>query len=119
MFSWFWAKGFHARKQQLRAPANSVDQPKLIADWDFARRVAVLKTAEGECVAKRLEAAQPAKNNKSQVIGIFQLDGKEVPVPVGMIWWGMIVAASTTAAEASAVIRPVQKKNSPAPRRAK
>ena len=113
------AQRFHKRKQQSRTSVNTAGKPCLIADWDFARRVAVLQTSEGQAVAKRLQASLPDRKDKSPVIGIFELDGDEVPVPVGLIWWGMVVGQTTTAAGPAAVFRPVQEKKPPAPRRAK
>ena len=104
------AQRLHKRQRQSLVSDASANEASLIADWDFDRRVAVLQTSTGESLAKRMQAAQPNRKEKSQVKGIFDLDGKEVAVPVGMVWWGLVSGVPAIVPGPRGVIRAVQAK---------
>ena len=104
------AQRLHKRQRQSPVSDGSANEASLIADWDFDRRVAVLQTSTGESLAKRMQAAQPNRKDKSQVEGIFDLDGKEVAVPVGMVWWGLVSGVPAIVPGPRGVVRAVQAK---------
>ena len=102
------SKKLHKRKRQSPVSVGIAGEASLIADWDFIRRVAALQTSKGESVARRMQASQPDRKDNSQVVGIFDLDGKEVADPAGMVWWGLVAGDTAPAAGPRAVIRPVR-----------
>ena len=84
--------------QEVQERQGTVGSTGLVADWDFARRVATLRCDGVSLQSLRVFPANPGHGDGSAVTGEFSVGGLRAQARVTGIWWGLVKEVITETA---------------------
>ena len=88
---------------EVKERQGTVGSNGLVAEWDFARRVATLRSDGESLDSLRVFPASPGHGDGSAVTGEFNVGGLRAQARVTGIWWGLV--KEVVAAKAPTVFR--------------